>query len=188
MPMSKKNNGLTEKQEKACQSFIQNGGNESDALRSAYNVSGMKNATINRNAHELFKNSKMVTRIKELQEKASKRNDITIDKILQHLKSYINFNPQEVLDENGALKNIHDLPKEVAMCISELNIDVININKNVTQIKTKIKVYNKLDAIEKVAKHLGFYKEDNEQKKYNIPAIILQSEKGKSEVNKLING
>jgi len=38
---------------------------------------------------------------------------------------------------------------------------------------TKVRFYNKLDALEKVAKHLGFYEKDNKQQDQEKTVIIL---------------
>jgi len=79
------------------------------------------------------------------------------------LKRIILFNPKELFDKEGSLKKISDLPFEVAAAISSIDLIETNIQSNLKQI-SKIKFYNKLDALEKLAKHLGFYEKDNKQK------------------------
>jgi len=41
------------------------------------------------------------------------------------------------------------------------------------RVTTKYKLYAKLDAIEKLAKHLGFYEKDNRQKENQQTVIVL---------------
>ena len=43
-------------------------------------------------------------------------------------------------------------------------MEEVIISKEVSRKKTTVKMYSKLDSIEKFAKHLGFYLKDNEQK------------------------
>lgn len=167
MPAAKSNNGLTEKQEVACQEYIKNKGNRSGAYRSAYNTSNMKPESVNRKAHELFENVKIKARVAELQEDAKKRNNIEIDDLLGHLISYINVNPKRFLKEDGTLKDIHSLSDKDAMAISELIIDTKEFAGS-KFVKTKIKFEGKLESIEKIAKHLGMYEKDNKQKQPQV--------------------
>lgn len=71
---------LTIKQEKFCLLFIELG-NASEAYRQVYNVDKMLPATINRAAKQLTDNSKIATRISELQEVTRKKHNITLDTI-----------------------------------------------------------------------------------------------------------
>ncbi len=59
--------GLSQKQENFCQAYIETG-NASGAYRTAYSVSGMKPATINRKATGLMAKGAIRARISELQQ------------------------------------------------------------------------------------------------------------------------
>ncbi len=59
---------LTPKQEKFCQQYILNGGNASNAYRSAYDAGRMKPATIWRKANELLNNGKVTARVEQLRD------------------------------------------------------------------------------------------------------------------------
>jgi len=75
---------LTPKQENFCQKYIELE-NASDAYRAAYNSDKMKSTTINRNAKAMMDDNKISTRIAELNERAVKRHDITIDNLTTEL-------------------------------------------------------------------------------------------------------
>ena len=77
---------LTVKQEAFCQSFVENGGNASDAYRVSYNVENMKAESIHRKAKELMDNGKIAARIAELRSAILKRHDLTIDDIIAELE------------------------------------------------------------------------------------------------------
>lgn len=64
--MKKNKDGLTEPQEKACQEYIKNGGNLTEAHRIAY-PNNMSDKTRNEAASRLFGNSKILARIEQLQ-------------------------------------------------------------------------------------------------------------------------
>ena len=77
--MSKK---LTIKQEAFVRFYIETG-NASEAYRRAYDAGKMKPTTINRNAHALLVDSKIATRIGEMQSKAANEHEITIEKLTE---------------------------------------------------------------------------------------------------------
>ena len=130
--------------------------------------------------------SKLLTRpevkeyLKTLQDKAVKRNEITVDKLIRDLAEMKNIDVADLYDEDGLLVDISRLPPSFTRCIQE-----------VTETKSgiKIKFYSKLDAIEKLAKHLGFYEKDNSQSKAEMTVnITVDSQETKDELNRLIDG
>ena len=78
-------NELTPKQEKFAQGLFK-GLSQREAYKRSFNAQKMKESTIDRNAHELFKNSKILARLKELQERVASKEIITKEEILQKLK------------------------------------------------------------------------------------------------------
>ena len=76
---------LTEKQEAACQAYIECGGNQSEAYRRAYDAENMKPETIWSKASELFANGKVAARVLELQEGHAERHNVTVDTLTTDL-------------------------------------------------------------------------------------------------------
>lgn len=79
--------GLTPKQEKFCQLYIELG-NASEAYRQAYDCSKMQTSTINTKAKELLKNGPITVRIEELQQAHRQRHNLTVDNIIADLQEY----------------------------------------------------------------------------------------------------
>lgn len=77
--------GLTPKQEAFCQAYIETG-NASEAYRTAYAADKMKPETINRNAKALLDNSKIATRVAELQGEIKQRHNVTVDSLIAELE------------------------------------------------------------------------------------------------------
>ncbi len=71
---------LTPKQERFAQLYIELG-NASEAYRQSYSASGMKPATVNRNAKALLDNNKIATRIDEHRATARERHNVTVDSL-----------------------------------------------------------------------------------------------------------
>ena len=77
---------LTLKQEAFCQAYIQNGGNASEAYRSAYNAGKMKADVVNVKACELLKSGNVSVRVAELRAAIEERHQITMDDLIGELE------------------------------------------------------------------------------------------------------
>lgn len=79
---------LTSKQAAFCRAYIENGGNASEAYRTAYDVSpDCKPNTVEKRACELLKHGKVSGRIAELQAEHAQRHEITIDSLVVELEA-----------------------------------------------------------------------------------------------------
>lgn len=76
---------LTVKQEALAQAYIENGGNQSEAYRTAYNAENMAPETIWTEASVQFKNPKVAIRVLELQEQHRERHNVTVDSLTKEL-------------------------------------------------------------------------------------------------------
>ena len=77
---------LTLKQEAFCQAYIQNGGNASEAYRTAYDAGNMKPETVNKRASELLANGEVAGRVYELRAAIEERHQITMDDLIGELE------------------------------------------------------------------------------------------------------
>lgn len=77
--------GLTPKQEAFCLAYVETG-NASEAYRRSYDVSRMKDASVNRLAKANIDNLKIASRIRELMAPAVEKAQITLDTHLADLK------------------------------------------------------------------------------------------------------
>lgn len=77
--------GLTEKQEKFCQVFVETG-NASRAYRESYDVKTTNQNTIAVKASNMLDETKINLRIASLKEKHSKRHNVTVDSLIAELE------------------------------------------------------------------------------------------------------
>lgn len=96
---------LTVKQEAFCQAYIENGGNASDAYRTAYSASKMQATTINRNAKFLLDDNKIATRIATLRSAIQKRHELTIDDIIAELEEARELAKNATVPNPGVMVN-----------------------------------------------------------------------------------
>lgn len=180
---------LTKKREIFCKEYVKTD-SASDAYRLVFSSSNMKPETVNNNAYKLLQNNEIITRVAELKKVAAgiAKEHFQIDskEILGHLNilrqssidQYVNFVERETssLDADGnkiketviEFKPFDQLTKEQLMCIESIKH---------TKFGVELKLHGKDWTIEKIAKHIGFYEKDNNQRK--PPAFIVYDARDK---------
>jgi len=159
---------LTDKQESYCQNYIICG-NQSAAYRIVFDAEVMNANAVAVEACRLHANPKITLRLKELQREVWERNKVTIDEIIQTLGGMIRFDIADLYDDDGCLLPLKQIPLAARQMISQLDIEelfeYIDKDKILIGHTKKVRTYSKLDAIEKLMKHLGGYEKDNKQLK-----------------------
>lgn len=151
-------NGLTPKQEGFATAYIETG-NASEAYRLHYDASAMNANTIGRAAHELLKNPKVAERIEELRAKHRERHNVTVDRIVEELALIAFSDPGDFYEwdeKNVSLKPKADLTPEQRRVVAELSQTVTEAGGTL-----RLKLHSKPDALEKLGRHLGMFKDGN---------------------------
>jgi len=169
--MSESSTKLTDKQEEYCQKYVICM-NQSTAYRLAYDADAMNSNSVAREACLLHADPNISQRIKALQAEAYERNKATIDELVSVLSGMVRFDIGDLYDDNNNLLNIKDMPVHARQMISQLDSDELYMSiggqKEVVGTTKKVRTIQKLDAVEKLMKHLGGYEKDNFQKKPDI--------------------
>lgn len=142
--------------------------NQSTAYRLAYDAEAMNVNVVAVEACRLHSTPNISLRIKELQQEAYERNKATVDELVYTLSGMVRFDIADLYDENGNLLNIKEMPLIARQMISELSSDEIRVAGQSIGNTKKVKTISKLDAVEKLMKHLGGYEKDNFQKKPDL--------------------
>lgn len=177
--MAKKDE-LTDKQSKFAQ-FVAEGDTYADAYRKSYSVKNMAIKTIWENSSRLMANSKVKARVEQINSNTIKRNEVTIDEVLNELANWIRFDPLMIIDpDTECVKMLKDMDKEARMSIAEIhvqelfdnvpNIDGKKIRTKIGEIK-KIKFVDKRATAEMFMKKFGQYVEQNNGIADNLDAI-----------------
>jgi phage terminase small subunit len=113
---------LTAKQENFCQ-LVAQGNTYSDAYRGAYNVGKRTSKnTVYVKSSELMDNGKVAVRIEEIQKETIKRNQATLDEVLNEMANWLRFNLKTLFKENGCMKEIHEMSDDEAACIASFEV------------------------------------------------------------------
>lgn len=144
---------LTAKQENFCNYYLETS-NASEAYRRAYDAEKCSDKTIWERSSVLLSNDKVKARIKELQLQMQKRSDITKDEAVSILADIARANIVDAVEIRRSkdyttmmVKDLASLPKNVQRAI---------ISVKASDRGYEIKLYNKIDAIEKLSKLLGW--------------------------------
>lgn len=164
--MSAKNSfGLTPKQEKFAQN-VANGKTLADAYRAAYPTSKKwADSALHPAASKLMVNTKVKTRVEMLRAKAESAADVSREKLLREISRLAFSDPRRLVNESGAMVPLHELDDDTAAAISSVEVDECG--------KLKYKLWDKGAAQEKLAKVLGVYEKDNEQKAPTVTTVRL---------------
>lgn len=144
---------LTVRQENFCNYYLETG-NASEAYRRAYTCNGWLEKTVWERASALMANNKVATRIRDLQLQMQKRSDISKDEAVSILADIARANIVDAVE----IKRSKDY---TVMLVKDLSALPKNVQRAILSVKAsekgyEIKLYNKIDAIEKLSKLLGW--------------------------------
>lgn len=159
-------NKLTPKQENFVQGLF-SGLSQREAYKRAYNTEKWKDSSIDEKAYQLSKNVQIMSRLTELQNEIKERNMVTYDRILAEyakigfadIKDFLEFKTDKsIVEIYGESVTDYRMVVDVKDS-SEVDgtlINEISIGKDGT---FKFKLHDKMNALEKMGKTLGMFKD-----------------------------
>lgn len=132
---------LTARQQKFCEQYLIDLNGTQSAIRAGYSPK-----TANRIANENLTKPDIQEKIRELQKEAREQAGITKQEVINTLSDIIRANVADLFQDSG-IKPVNELSDIQKKCIES-----IKISKG----KTEIKLFNKLVAIERINKMMGW--------------------------------
>ena len=111
-------------------------------------------------AAPLFANLCVKERIKELRAEREKRLDVSGDRIIRELAKLAFFNSQDLYDDDGRVKPIHELDRDTAAAITSVEVEERVTGEGETgtlEFTRKIKMADKKGALELLGKNQGLW-------------------------------
>lgn len=153
---------LTVKREAFCNYYIETG-NASEAYRRAFCCQKMSEKTVWEKASVLLTKDKVRARVEELQNEQKNKSDITKEKILSELSNIAFSSISEMHNTWIERKDFDKLSAEQKSTIKSISTKVLkkNIGTNddpeIVDVEyVKIELHDKLKAIERICKMLGY--------------------------------
>lgn len=158
-----------EKEELFCREFIVDLNGTAAYKRVKPKVSEKAAAT---ESSRMLRKAKIKRRIQELLNERSERVEITADKVLRELYSIAMSDIGEAFNEDGSLKDIHDIPVHLRKAMSAVKVDELfdGFGKDKKKIgyTKEIKFWDKNKSLENLAKHLKLFTSDNNTGSFNL--------------------
>ena len=159
--------------ERACQEFVLNGGNQSAAYRVAFPASKRwKDKTIHEKASRLFADGKVLARVAELIEQVAKiaeeKFQVDAEYVLRRLVEIDRMDVADILKDDGSFKPLSEWPMVWRNFISSIDMAELfegrGDKREQTGILKKIKWPDKVRNLEMLGKHVNVkaFKEHHE--------------------------
>lgn len=166
-----KGSDLTDKQEIFCREYLKDMNATQAAIRAGYSAK-----TSNEASARMLANVSIQNFIQELKTKRADKLEITADRVLQELAKIGFSDIKEYLNSDYSLKPLSEIDVSKSGAIQSIQKDVTQ-GDTWSNTSTKFKLHDKLSALEKIAKHIGFFEKDNEQQQASsIPSIIIHTD------------
>lgn len=156
--------GLTDKQQRFVEEYLIDLNATQAAIRAGYSESTARSI-----ASENLSKPDIIEAISEAQAKRSQRTEITADRVLKELGRIGFSDIRNVLTPLGHLRNPNEWDDDTAAAIAAIEV-VTNSGeagrddegRKLVERTHKIKTWDKVSALEKIAKHLGMFVERHE--------------------------
>jgi phage terminase small subunit len=162
----KTNEQLTPQQQRFCEEYLVSFNAYKSAIAAGYSQSTARKA-------EILHLPQVQAFLKAGMKKTSERLQVTHDMVLRELYKIAFANMGDYYDENAVLKPINQLSDDQKAAISQYQlIDCIGDYQERAGELSKIKLHNKLSALDKIARHIGFYLKKSESRRSESPEVI----------------
>jgi len=151
---------LTHKQLKFAE-LVAAGSTYSSAYRESYDCKKMAMRTIWVASSKLVENHKVATRIAELRQNRTERNEITITELLERLARWVRFNPKTIMNADNTMKEFSEMSDDEAECIQDFQIEEVwggrGEDREVKGMIKKVKIIDKRATADMFMKKFGAY-------------------------------
>jgi len=166
--MGRRNDALSDKQERFCQEFVIDLNATQAAIRAGYSKK-----TAEQQGSRLLSNVKVAEKIDALKLARTQRTEITADFVLREILKLATVDISKAYDQKGDLLPLHEIPPEVRAAIAGVDVFTevqygpgrteVNEDGESEKVKEvvgrtkKLKLYDKAKALELLGKHLKLF-------------------------------
>lgn len=166
---------LTAKQEKFCQEYLVDLNATQSAIRAGYSID-----TAHSIGWENLRKPEIQLRLTELRTELNNQNGNLAQQVIDELKKIGFSNIQDYLEAGNEIRDISAMDRDKAAVISGIKKSKTTFGDgdgNEGEKETvEFKMWDKLNALEKLGKHLGIFEADNKQKKAIITVTVTDGD------------
>lgn len=149
------------------EAYIANGGNASEAAKSA----GYSAKTAGAAGCRLLKDVEVKSILDARQTALANKYELTAEAIIRSIAQEIHFDPAKLFNEDGSIKAISEMDEDTRMALVSIETVQMGDPDAPAYIK-KIKWAGKDRAREQAMKHLGMFERDNKQKSDPVESLL----------------
>jgi phage terminase small subunit len=139
---------LTPKQKRFCEKYLIDLNATQATVRAGYSPNGARVTGC-----RLLTNPNIQTEIQRHIEQIAEKNMITVERIIQEISNAAFFDPRDLFDEGGRLRDIGDLPEHVAKAINSFDVTT----DGEFETTKKVRLWSKLKALELLGRYLQIF-------------------------------
>jgi phage terminase small subunit len=147
--------------------------NASDAYREVYNIEKSTSKSIAEMASRLLKDVKVASRISEIRATAEKATILDMERTRTELARVCFSDIRRLCNADGSFKEIRELDDNTAAAIASIEIKESKVDGVVVRRTIKVKLCDKIAALEMAMKHLGLFEHDYTQRAKNMQIQVL---------------
>lgn len=143
---------LTDKQERFCNEYLSDFNATQAAIRA-----GFSKKTATEQGYQLLMKPAVQEYLQSMKEKIASKFDVTHERVLQEIVRVAFQDARKFYNEDGSLIPIHLLDDDAAAALAGMEIEELSVDKMVVGALKKIKRWDKMKALEMLAKHKNIY-------------------------------
>ncbi len=171
--------GLTPKQERFVREYLVDLNGTQAAIRAGYSKH-----TAESQASRLLGYAKVKAAVADGMKRREEKLELKAERVLQELMRVAFVDLRQAFDADGRLKPVHELPEDVARALASLESDEVlpgQEGDGPGGIVRKVRLHDKLKALELLGKHLELFKERVEfSGQLTLEQLILEASKPKA--------
>lgn len=130
------------------------------------------------NGNRMLRNAQVAAAVRVAKAERERRTEITTDRVLRELARVAFFDPRKLFGADGQPLPIAELDDDAAAVVAGLEVSVThNDDGSVTRV-AKIKLADKLAALEKLGRHLGLFDKGTPGSAENPIAVLIRHAQG----------
>jgi len=159
---------MTEQRKRFCDRYFETLNGYQSAIYAGYSELSARSQ-----ASQILDEDEIQEYLQKLREEYSIKHGVNKDRVIDEYRKIAFSDVRNVLTIDGGLRSIDDLDDDTAAAISGIeSFDEFTREGEKLGTNRKIKMYDKLRALEALGKHLGLFEKDNEQSKPQSTTII----------------
>ena len=159
---------MTARQARFVQEYLLDLNAKQAAIRAGYSPRSAET-----NGNRMLRNAQVSAAVRAAKAERERRTSITADRVLRELAKVAFFDPRRLFGADGQPLPVAELDDDVAAVVAGLEVSVTNNDDGSVTRVAKIKLADKLAALEKLGRHLGLFEPKNAPGSAENPIAVL---------------